>query len=142
MEPTEAPRGGEPVPPPAPVPPSEIVALPVPSVAPQPIVPVESPVAPLQIPTGALALPLPPLPSAPPPPIPASTSGGQVATQSPAAPGQSTANLLAELRAMDFEEMHEHFRLDIATKLNDPLWGIPKDKVRDALKMNTGTLPV
>lgn len=40
---------------------------------------------------------------------------------------------------MGFQELHEHFRQEISAKLNDPLWGIPKDKVRDALKLNTGT---
>lgn len=142
MQPSEAPREAEhAAPPPAHVPPPEIVSIEVTHIVhPAPLAPVESPVEPLQIPPTAL--PLPPLPSAPPPPVPApssaSTGGQGPAAQVTAGPQPSNAALFAQLRGMDFAELHEHFRQDIATKLNDPLWGIPKDRVRDALKMNTG----
>lgn len=95
------------------------------------------PVVPLEVPEPNL-LQIPPLPSAPPPPIPASSVVG--APPSLAATDNSNMYLYLQLRSMDFTALQEHFRLDIATKLHDPLWGIPKDKVRDVLKLNSGTI--
>ena len=113
--------------------PPEIIALPDAGSIPSALPGAETAVVPLKVPEPS-AVTIPPLPSAPPPPIP--PPSGQ-----PAPAAAATINLLGQLRDMNFQDLHEHFRQDIATKLNDPLWGIPKDRVRDVLKLNSGKRP-